>query len=449
VILFSLFIYGFSYNKNVSCTDELIRIGKDTLGYRDIFDTGKISNNEEPSIVLTNAIRYLKGKNSNKLRSELSVLSPEYSSCAWLQVNYVERAGLGHSLSSFVNYLADAVRNSLTFHSSFFTSAHNLCDLNETANFFGLHSVFFRSRYPTLNNSVIIDIENSTMRCNSSSIYDAVVSYKKDHGNFDCRNKHVIFRCYNKNAPFYERVAKSITGVSNILHASFLSAYKIYRRNHIHPLLKSAESIDHLLIAVHIRRGDILRSKKIVRVHRLVSYYTYAQTIKILLAMRASNSITNALPVKVFILCEDSIDNDTILEYNENNPNRDFKKINVSHDLSSVCSSTSTTSGSCEVNVVWDADIYEAVTIMCEADILVTSTSGFAWAAAAFCSPPLTISFPWGNTYDEIDNVLPVALGNVPLWSANTRVWLPQLNNTSWMKMIQLRKERRKDRQLL
>jgi len=45
----------------------------------------------------------------------------------------------------------------------------------------------------------------------------------------------------------------------------------------------------------------------------------------------------------------------------------------------------------CRVSVLWQASFFEAFTTMCESDILVTSTSGFAWVAGALCTPPMTV----------------------------------------------------------
>ena len=44
------------------------------------------------------------------------------------------------------------------------------------------------------------------------------------------------------------------------------------------------------------------------------------------------------------------------------------------------------------------ANVNEAFVAMAEADILITSRSGFPWMAAALSDPPLVIAFPLGAT---------------------------------------------------
>jgi hypothetical protein len=44
------------------------------------------------------------------------------------------------------------------------------------------------------------------------------------------------------------------------------------------------------------------------------------------------------------------------------------------------------------------ANVNEAFIAMAEADILITSRSGFPWMAAVLSDPPLVIAFPLGGT---------------------------------------------------
>jgi hypothetical protein len=45
-----------------------------------------------------------------------------------------------------------------------------------------------------------------------------------------------------------------------------------------------------------------------------------------------------------------------------------------------------------------NANINEAFVAMSEADILITSKSGFPWMAAVLSDPPLVIALPLGGT---------------------------------------------------
>lgn len=86
------------------------------------------------------------GQHESSGSGQLATLSPSVSGCAWLQVQYIDRSGLGHSLACFGKYMLDAVANNLTFYTAFVSSAHDVCDLMEYAKFFGMHEVFLWAR---------------------------------------------------------------------------------------------------------------------------------------------------------------------------------------------------------------------------------------------------------------------------------------------------------------
>jgi hypothetical protein len=89
--------------------------------------------------------------NNNHTIGELATLDQTISGCAWLTVDYVDRAGLGHTLSCWMKYLLDAVENNLTYYSPFYSAAHNNAPfLYESANFFGFHTAYFwGNRFPS------------------------------------------------------------------------------------------------------------------------------------------------------------------------------------------------------------------------------------------------------------------------------------------------------------
>jgi hypothetical protein len=50
------------------------------------------------------------------MKKYLAAVDPHASRCAYLQIQHVERAGLGHTFACFGKYLKDAVKNMLTLH---------------------------------------------------------------------------------------------------------------------------------------------------------------------------------------------------------------------------------------------------------------------------------------------------------------------------------------------
>ena len=388
--------------------------------------------------IFERAKAYLKSKNSLDFAQELSTIDPNASSCSWLQGDSIDRAGLGHTLASFVKYLQDAVQNSLTYHSSFFTTAHNLCDIHETIYFFGFHTVFLHARSPSPR-AKYVDVGKGTKGCTSESITREVSAYRSTHGPFNCINGDIVFKCHNKDEPFQKRISSNIKDVANILRSVFSSAYQVHRSKHIHPslqrILESKNTTTHcpLIITTHIRRGDIFHGKRVDKEHRLVSYQVYVTILRRLLLLNRTPPShmrhCTHYNIQIFILCEGSTDNQTIADYFEHNV-RQTKYVNINQEMQPYCNRTN----DCTVEVLWDADFYESFVVMCETDVLITSTSGFAWSAAVLCNPPLTLAFPWGSTYEEVDNVVEVK-AHSPLWLSTAKIGLPRLHS-AWDRML-------------
>ena len=379
--------------------------------------------------------------------SELAVLSPVNSGCAWLKIEFIERAGLGHTFSCWAKYLLDAVRNKLTYHSSFYSTAHdNFFNLNASANYFGFHSVFFWSRFPGRNSSInIIDVGRDRRGCNSLSLTRAVEQYKARHGNFSCSRGDTVFMCHNELEDFQNRLLHSLINITYITRAVFESGRARYGVLYQRKEITSARELNNSLILVlHMRRGDVLQSRR-VDPHRLVSFGVYINILKQILLERMSyntdktrvrSNSGNAYwesyrPISIFILCEGAQDDRQIIEYNENNPHRTYKRDAVM-DLAKECSSFS----KCTLEVLWNASYLEAFHSMCTSDILVTSTSGFSWVASALCNPPMTVGIKFSNDFEGIRNVVHVKSKNNLLHEFNTSITLLNLHS-AWERLME------------
>lgn len=209
---------------------------------------------------------------------ELASLDPAVSNCVWLKVVHVERAGLGHTFACWAHYLHLAMQLGLTYYHPFFSADHDVCNLNETAHYFGLHSTYYWARSPPLN-AVNVDVGKEKNDCDHDELFKAIQDYSKTKGPLSCEKGHVIFTCHNKDVDFQKRFVKSIEGVEVPVRAAFRSAHAVYGPQHQHPSVEAARKKGNLLVVAHIRRGDVLQSQRIDRDHRLVSFKNFVTCI--------------------------------------------------------------------------------------------------------------------------------------------------------------------------
>lgn len=277
----------------------------------------KAESVEASQPVLEDAVRYVKS-HVNSTIAELATLDPTYSNCTWLKTQLIDRAGLGHTFACWANYLKMSIENGLTLHYPFYSSDHEVCNLNDTTHFFGLHSAFYWGREPP-QDAVVIDVGSQRKGdCDSKRLAIAMQNYTSINGSFSCAKGHVVFKCFNHEVDFQTRFVKSFDGVQLPVRAAFSASFKRHGPNHRHPLVDAAKKNNELVIVAHMRRGDILESRKIDKDHRLVSFGVYQSMFRELLKARmfyALNSTSSLQPVHFFILCEGAPDKDHVVEY--------------------------------------------------------------------------------------------------------------------------------------
>ena len=382
--------------------------------------------------VFQDALRYATAIGAS--HGDLASMNPEVSQCAWLKVAHVERAGLGHTLAAFGHYLQDAIENELTFYSSFYSPAHDICDLNGTAHYFGLHQVFYWARSPPSDAKVILVGSRQTHKgCNSETLKAAVAKYRASH-TLQCSSGHVVFECENRYEGFQSRVSKSLHGWERPVRAAFRASRGVtpppssatptaypgamgpltWRHEILLPQpVREAKGAGHLVVTLHMRRGDILRSNKVDKEHRLVSFPVFVEVIKRLL-VAINETYSDAVSVRgisVFLLCENSPDDAHIMEYSASNVHR-LEPVNAVKEMAEMagCSATN----HCSVKVLHNATYLPAFSAMCHSDILITAASGFSHAAAALCEPPVTVGFPLSMDFMAIAGS--VVAGGLRLW---------------------------------
>lgn len=131
----------------------------------------------------------------NASHNELSSVDPKYSGCAWLQIEHIQRAGIGHTFAAWSYYLRAAIESNLTYFATYYTSDHNVCNLDEVSPYFGFHPVFRWARYPPNNATVITVLPNNTLQYDMNDIKRAVNDYlkKTNKSYFSCDDGHVLF----------------------------------------------------------------------------------------------------------------------------------------------------------------------------------------------------------------------------------------------------------------
>ena len=336
--------------------------------------------------------------------------------------------------------MQDAIDNGLTYYTSFVSSAHGVCNLYDFANLFGLHSVFYWSRAPS---PTAVRVQVGTtygggFGCTSKSIREAVDNFRKNNGTFDCQVQDVVFQCNNRFEDFSERHLNTIEGYAAPMRAAFNAGYRKHYQNFLMPSISVALD-EGIVVAVHIRRGDILESKVIDMKLRLTSFKFYESIIRNILYLRNNESSSIFTPIHFFLLAEGSTSSDTIVEYDENNAHNQHT-LNVTSTLSDVCNAGT----KCSVETLLNASFFQSFTAMCQADVLVTSTSGFAWAAGAFCTPPMTVAIPAWNSFNGFENVVHVkAVNSCPLYSSKCSGVLEQ-GERGWKEMLEIKDMKRK-----
>ena len=229
----------------------------------------------------------------------------------------------------------------------------------------------------------------------------------------------VIFMCYNEHVDLQQRILRKVVNIIKPIRSAFKAGYEHSKKQYLDKLyqLSSFETKDNLqgdslTIVTHIRRGDVLKSKRVDRDHRLVSASIYMTTLRYLINRFSKKSI------QIYILSEDAIDENHIVEYDSINP-RELFNFNITAHMLPYCNDNT----NCKLKVVGNKfNFLEAFSMMCESKVVVTSPSGFAWLAAMFCDPELTVAFPLATSYEGLSHEViaprPADEGNY-LWERN------------------------------
>jgi hypothetical protein len=403
------------------------------------FVTEVSSTNMSQAIeVYQQSIEILKEKNASA--REFAAISPSFSGCAWLQVSHTQRAGYGHTFAGFSYYLRVAMENNLTYFATFYTADHGNCNIDQTAPFFGLHSVFRWARYPPDNGTVVVEISPDEKKCTPSSIKEAIDNYllSTNRSYFSCDDGHVLFLCRSEMIFYLEKLAHDVDQIQKLSTSVFKPAYIKYSQHYRTESVKLAKETGAFVMTIHIRRGDIVERGAKLHLERIVSVTVYFDIIEKLFHARekaiehlqllnyTSLAEIASKPVKIYALCEGAPNNHTLIELWI--PTHYLFEIDLLEQTNHLLR---------DIEVIAESSFLQAFTALCDADILVTSPSAFPYLAAALCDPKLTVAIPLpgGISYDHMKNVVHVIPLNDTLSHTGSRAHIEGLQD-AWIQFF-------------
>ena len=285
----------------------------------------------------------------------------------------------------------------------------------------------------------------------------------------------MVFRCHNQNVDLQQRIARSAEGWSLAARAAFHGT-----RMASGALSGAAagsgdssgggeEKGGEMTVAVHLRRGDVLQSKR-VDTNRLVSFGACKAILRQVLSALGSGASSDVgseqkRRVRVVFLVEGAPDAQHVMDYRlqqgqgqgqghgrpavsavavpksvvDGTFQRDSGCIAGNNGFAKdananvIANATVLPDGvPCQAEVLWKATPIEAFQAMCSADILISSLSSFPFAAAALCEPgpKVTVAMHFSQGYAGVPGGVVEAVaeaGGLPLWKEGGTTTLPGL----------------------
>ena len=296
--------------------------------------------------------------------------------CAWLKAPHLgPNTGIGHGLSAANHFVKLANKLHLTLFSDFGPTGHEQ-SAQEVGAYFGYGCLFSNSRQPNKHAKVV-----RVTRDNLA----AEVENARRNGLLSCHRGHTVFdlgelaKGQPTDCDFQE--------TRDLLQHVFATSFEAYERAHeqtaLPPVVRHALRNGDQIIVAHLRRGDVLEAH--VRHMRLVDWGHQEVAIRAVLRgldiIRRDNTTSNKRPTRVFVVTEQAPDRDTVLDFDLRT--QQLIHVNVTHALKDDCSAGT----SCSVHVLQDKEVtaLQSFTVMCHAEVLIATRSGFSHLAASIC----------------------------------------------------------------
>lgn len=295
-----------------------------------------------------------------------------------------QEAGLGHSFISFNALVAFAARTNVTLRSWFQTHDHGISRPDCRRYFFGNSFWSGPRRLQNCNIESYEYNETDNVSARVKEINDNCATYD---------NKCFALRLKGALPP-------DIEGLNTAEYRRVYESQKPERRNRI---LRRGGRVR---IAMHIRRGDVLdysfgdKQKAEMRLIPNSPYLSLLEKLNTYFQTAPENATLD-----LTLHCQGATGSVC--------PDIDGKTYD---DFSKALSTDS------QIRI-GPSSVFEAIDDMCDADVVVTSKSGFSHLVAVLCRKPIFLVVPFWYSYSCISNALPL---NVT-YAVRTANWLENL----------------------
>lgn len=310
-----------------------------------------------------------KGRNASAYRA---VISPVASKFVWLSGRH-QGEGLGHSMASFLTLVRIAREHQLTLNANFTTSGRSDYQSSNVEGFLGFSSFFSEPCRVPPANAIVRQFKNV------AEFELQVDQYIRDVVERDHHASGHVLKILDQAPPQDMRDLP-------FLRALFLAMNG--RRRLVSSLAGLPVHPAKINIVVHIRRGDIDSNPRWLT--RFVPTEVYRRVVDSILPEIRLQFASSEFLIEIFVLCEGA--EKGIAE------NGNFLTVRA---ISARCQEDAR----CAVSI-FDENSLISLSLMCQADILITSRSGFSHLASSLCARGITVALPFWHSYQTSQNVV-------------------------------------------
>ena len=295
------------------------------------------------------------------------LLEPDPNCTTYFESNPDLGASLGHAFMNYLSMLSMCIELGLTMRRSFGCVPHN--HALEIPYFFGAHFT-----HPVAANCPTKPLEGQK----PSQWLPQVAKHREScqAGTAGC----IRFT--------YKRASLRDRGLNVGMLRSVFEAQEPARRKL--PVAWPSTEAAELTVAVHVRRGDAIRDKN--RGSRSVPNRGYLGLLAALLPVLQREG--RGAPLHVVIHTQNAANTSAVLDWDGRST--DYAAALRRHAGVRVS--------------LGPADVLASFSGLCNADVVITSKSGFSYMAAVLCRRPVFLTVPFWHSYHCVPNALPVTV---------------------------------------
>ena len=299
-----------------------------------------------------------------------AVFVPQPQCARYLEVQQVDTAGLGHSFFAFNHMISLAAAHGLTLRANFTTSDHGIPPERVQQYFFG--TVFSPAAPPA-------SCRVQTLH-NPDLLKDLVLPARRTCADQPCLVFRLTGRILPKplivHVPMYRKVFTAPERQESRVH--------MWPRAHV-------PGPGPLIIAVHIRRGDVAqgRGDAFQAWSRIVPNVAYEGLLRSVFEALQLPRPGAAAPARVVFYCQGM--RSAMLVPDFDGTLTDFGPLLRRYGVEAS---------------IGASDSVDAFDGMCNAAVLITSKSGMSHMVAVLCGRPVVLAIPFWHSYDCVPNAL-------------------------------------------